>query len=161
MQDRKGARNRLYGRNHPHEKPKTKPPNHRHVVFHLNHDFEEHEAKNMGKYDRIYPSDDRKTQELYDILLAGSESAFKHSFDMKVKDTIAKVREDRKQEQLAKEEEEKRRFRATQEMRKRAQRNARAVALAALTTSAKTYPALNDLTTNVLLSERTRTKEVV
>lgn len=161
MQDRKGARNRLYGRNSPHEKPKTKPPNHRHVVFHLNHDFEEHEAKNMGKYDRIYPNDDRKTQELYDILLAGSESAFKHSFDMKVKDTIAKVREDRKQEQLAKEEEEKRRLRATQEMRKRAQRSARAVALAALSTSAKTYSALNDLTTNVLLSERTREKEVV
>jgi hypothetical protein len=161
MQDRKGARNRLYGRNSPHEKPKPRPPYHRHVVFHLNHDFEEHEAKNMGKYDRIYPSDDRKTQELYDILLAGSESAFKHSFDMKVKDTIAKVREDRKQEQLAKEEEEKRRVRATQEMRKKAQRSARAVALAALTTSAKTYSALNDLTTNVLLPERTQEKEVV
>lgn len=152
---------RLYGHRPPPapEKTKSSPNTHRSpMVFHLNRDFEEHELLNMGKYDRIYPSDDKKMQDLYNIFLAGSESAFRHSFDMKVKDTIAKVREDRKQEQMAKEEEEKRKVRQSQETRKRAQKSARAAALAALCASAKGYN-LSNMTKDVPLSDR-RYKEV-
>lgn len=131
FQDRKGARMRLYGRNHRPPSAMNKPKqtlNCGQVVFHLNHDFEDHESKNMGKYDRIYPANDRQMQDLYNVFLAGAESIFKHSFDMKVKETIAKVREDRKQEQIAREEEEKRKI----EQQRRAQRVARNAALAAL-----------------------------
>jgi hypothetical protein len=131
QQDRKGARMRLYGWKHwpPSTISKLKhTPNQGQVVFRLNHDFEDHESKNLGKYDRIHPIDDREMQNLYNTFLVGAESIFKHSFDMKVKETIAKVRDDRKQEQLAREEEKKRRS----EKQKRAQRVARNAALVAL-----------------------------
>ena len=122
---------RLYGSRRPSSSSNDKPKhtsNHNQVVFHLNHDFEDHESKNMGKFDCIYPTDDKKMQDLYNVFLSGAESIFKHSFDMKVKETIARVRKDRKQEQIAKEEEEKKKV----EKRKRAQRIARAAALAAI-----------------------------
>jgi len=69
-------------------------------------------------------------QNLYNAFLAGAESIFKHSFDMKVKETIAKVQEDHKQDKITKEEEENRRSK----QQKRAQRIARNAALAALAT---------------------------
>jgi hypothetical protein len=64
--------------------------------------FNNFEASNKGKYEKIYPPNDKHLHEMYDVFLAGSNSAFQHSFDMKVKDTIAKVREDRIKEQLEK-----------------------------------------------------------
>ncbi len=64
--------------------------------------FDNFEASNKGKYEKIYPPNDKHLHEMYDLFLTGSNSAFQHSFDMKVKDTIAKVREDRIKEQLEK-----------------------------------------------------------
>ncbi len=124
------------------------------VIFQLNHDFEQHEAVNLGKYDRIFPSDEERLQELYNVFLAGAQSAFVHSFDMKVKEGINKVRNDRAQENLAKEEDEKRKLRAGQESRKKAQCSARIAALAALSTQANVHKIYNKANELEPLSDR-------
>ncbi len=124
------------------------------VTFQLNHDFEQHEAVNLGKYDRIFPSDEERLQELYNVFLAGAQSAFVHSFDMKVKEGINKVRNDRAQENLAKEEDEKRKLRACQESRKKAQCSARIAALAALSAQANVHKIYNKANELEPLSDR-------
>jgi len=137
-------------------KPKH-TPNQGHVVFRLNHDFEDHESKNLGKYDRIHPTNDKEMQNLYNAFLVGAESIFKHSFDMKVKETIAKVREDHKQEKIAKKEEKKHRS----EQQKRAQRIARNVALATLATkdASKNETLSTDHTPTISLNHMEHAKE--
>ncbi|XP_024377743.1 uncharacterized protein [Physcomitrium patens] len=133
QQDKKGAQMRLYGKSPPlpiaMDKPKhTSKLNQ--VVFHLNHDFEDHEAKNMGKYECIYPSHDKKKQDLYNKFLDGAQSIFSHSFDMKVKETIAKVQKEHNQEKKSKNEET-----TKVDKCKKAQRDARMAALAAIAIS--------------------------
>jgi hypothetical protein len=63
---------RLYGRRHLPSIANDKPkfiPKHNQIVFHFDNDFDDHESKNMGKFDRIYPTDDKKMQDLYNVFL--------------------------------------------------------------------------------------------
>ncbi|KAL2635285.1 hypothetical protein R1flu_006764 [Riccia fluitans] len=130
MQERKCAMSRLYGKVTP---GRENTGNHHsvHPATHRKKDpFDENEKTNRGMYDRIYPSEDKNLMELYRIFLAGSEAAFKHSFHMRVKDTIVRVQEERKQEEMAKEVEERKKQKARTEIRKKAQNSARLAALA-------------------------------
>jgi hypothetical protein len=101
FQEKKGAKQRLYGKGKGlvETKDERQSP---HRPQQSTMDFDNFEASNKGKYEKIYPPNDKHLHEMYDVFLAGSNSAFQHSFDMKVKDTIAKVREDRIKEQLEK-----------------------------------------------------------
>lgn len=101
FQEKKGAKQRLYGKGKGQVETKDERQSpHRPQQSIM--DFDNFEASNKGKYEKIYPPNDKHLHEMYDVFLAGSNSAFQHSFDMKVKDTIAKVREDRIKEQLEK-----------------------------------------------------------
>jgi hypothetical protein len=101
FQEKKGAKQRLYGKGKGQVETKDERQSpHRPQQSIMN--FDNFEASNKGKYEKIYPPNDKHLHEMYDVFLAGSNSAFQHSFDMKVKDTIAKVREDRIKEQLEK-----------------------------------------------------------
>lgn len=101
FQEKKGAKQRLYGKGKGQIETKDERQSpHRPQQSIIN--FDNFEASNKGKYEKIYPPNDKHLHEMYDVFLAGSNSAFQHSFDMKVKDTIAKVREDRIREQLEK-----------------------------------------------------------
>ncbi|CAM6095581.1 unnamed protein product [Calypogeia fissa] len=130
MQEKKGALSRLYGRGQPGGESLANQTSVMRCVR-KEDPFDEFEKGNRGKYDRIYPSEDKNLNELYRIFLAGAEAAFKHSFHMRIKDTIVRVREERRQEEQAKEAEEKRKVKARFEMRRKAQRSARLAALAA------------------------------
>jgi hypothetical protein len=101
FQEKKGAKQRLYGKGKGQVETKDERQSpHRPQQSIIN--FDNFEASNKGKYEKIYPPNDKHLHEMYDVFLAGSNSAFQHSFDMKVKDTIAKVREDRIKQQLEK-----------------------------------------------------------
>lgn len=130
MQEKKGAISRLYGRGQSGGEGLASQTS---ILRSARKEdpFDEFEKGNRGKYDRIYPSDDKNLNELYRIFLAGAEAAFKHSFHMRIKDTISRVREERRLEEQAKEAEEKRKVKARFEMRRKAQRSARLAALAA------------------------------
>ncbi|KAH7438325.1 hypothetical protein KP509_04G010200 [Ceratopteris richardii] len=128
LQDKKGSKMRLYGRNQQITKDdlENMSPQSRHVQGHCRPtEYDDFEHKNLGNFDRIYPPDDSNLQMLYDVFLAGSEELFKQSFDMKVKNAILKAQEIRKREEMEKEAAEKRKQKKLHEMRKKAQESAK------------------------------------
>lgn len=134
LQEKKGSKQRLYGKaDHPRSRaavpqdgsPTSSTEGKQKPVK----DFDAYEAVNKGKFERIYPPGDEKLQKLYNVLLAGSQESFQQSYDMKNKESIAKVREDRRLEELGRDEAERRREKAALDSkRKAAQERARLVA---------------------------------
>ncbi len=81
FQEKKGAKQRLYGKGKGQIETKDERQSpHRPQQSIIN--FDNFEASNKGKYEKIYPPNDKHLHEMYDIFLAGSNSAFQHSFDM-------------------------------------------------------------------------------
>lgn len=133
LQDKKGSKLRLYGcRQSSKEETENLSPKPQNLQEGCNNKIQEYDefvCKNLGNFDRIYPPDDVNLQKLYNIFLAGSEEAFKQSFDMKVKNAILKTQETRKREEMEKEAAEKRKLKKLQDVRKRAQESAKMAAL--------------------------------
>eukprot|EP00249_Psilotum_nudum_P013413 c24316_g1_i2 orf=397-2796(-) len=141
LQDKECAKLRLYGSHQcTKDDPETEHPevDDFHESYASTQNMNKYECENLGNFDRIYPPEDEKLQCLYNMFLAGSEEAFKQSFDMKVKSAILKAQEDRKREEMEKEAAEKRKMRKRAEMRKKAQESARAAALSHQTASLAT-----------------------
>eukprot|EP01018_Ginkgo_biloba_P028081 Gb_32860 [translate_table: standard] len=129
MQDKRGAKMRLYGskpiETYCSESTTIESNDLKQDSLKIMQEQEEYEIANMGNYDRIYPAEDENLQKLYETFLEGSHKAFTQSFDMKVRNAIAKAQEEKRKEEMEREAAEQKKIRLKAEMRRKAQETAK------------------------------------
>ena len=136
-EERQGAQTRLSGEGPPETDSRLGPNSYltscdRTLELHDNY-----EMANKGKYDRVYPVEDKHLQSLYDLLLTGAEAAFKHSVVSKAMSTLARVQAARNKEEVSRQALEKKRKQVRLAIRKKAQKSALLAALAGLAAKSK------------------------